>query len=404
MSRYASAIGVVAALLSGCVGSQLPIGAPSAMQLHNASSSPSYQILYSFHARPDGAFPMAGMIADDGVLYGTTPWGGKFTTGTAFSLTTTGAEQVVHAFRPRDGKRPIASMLDANGILYGTTKFGGKYREGVVFKIGSSGREKVLHSFGYNAGGNSDGAYPTANLIDVNGTLYGTTAWGGSQASDLGDGTVFSISTKGNETVLHRFTGTDGAHPSAGLIAVNGALYGTTSSGGKFNDGTIFSMSTSGKENVLHSFGKRFDGVGGPSSLIDLNGTLYRVTELGGAFTCNESHTVGCGTIFSVTTSGAEKVLYSFGARDVDGRYPEAPLIAVNDILYGTTSEGGTGNVGTVFSITTTGVEQILHSFIGGPADGGSPEAALCNLNGTLYGTTNGGGPHRRGTVFALTL
>ena len=92
-------------------------------------------------------------------------------------------------------------------------------------------------------------------MISVNGTLFGTTAWGGNRATNLGDGTVFSISANGSETVLHRFTGTDGANPNAGLIDVNGTLYGTTTSGGTNNDGTVFSISASGTEKVLHSFG-----------------------------------------------------------------------------------------------------------------------------------------------------
>ena len=79
-------------------------------------------------------------------------------------------------------------------------------------------------------------------MISVNGTLYGTTAFGGSQASDLGDGTVFTIGANGSETVRHRFTGTDGAHPNAGLIDVNGTLYGTTSGGGKSDYGTVFGV------------------------------------------------------------------------------------------------------------------------------------------------------------------
>ncbi|MGA7355947.1 MAG: choice-of-anchor tandem repeat GloVer-containing protein [Candidatus Cybelea sp.] len=389
-------------MLAGCGGSQPPTDAPGAMLLSNASGSPSYQVLYSFRDRPDGGFPMASLIDVNGVLYGTTAWGGKFTTGTAFSISTTGSEQVLHSFRPRDGKRPVASLIDVNGIFYGTTKFGGTHREGAVFKMSMPGRERVLHSFDYSAGSNSDGAYPTANLISVNGTLYGTTAWGGNQASGLGDGTVFSISTNGSETVLHRFTGTDGAHPNAGLIDVNGTLYGTTDAGGKNNDGTVFSISTSGAEKVLHSFGGP-DGIG-PNVLIDVKGTLYGTTTVGGAYTCFTNPPISCGTVFSMSTSGAEKVLHSFGDGRSDGKEPYAGLIDAKGSLYGTTSFGGTNNDGTVFSISTSGAEKVLHNFSGGSSDGGDPEAGLRNVNGTLYSTTVGGGAHHRGTVFALTL
>ena len=410
-SRSGLSMSAAVAILAGCGAVPLslskgqddmqpPIGAPGAMLLSNASGPPSYQVLYSFRHRPDGGFPMASLIDVNGALYGTTAWGGKFTTGTAFSISTTGSEQVLQNFRPRDGKRPVASLINVNGILYGTTKFGGTYREGAVFKISMSGRERVLHSFD-SAGSNSDGAYPTANLISVNGTLFGTTAWGGNQATNLGDGTVFSISTNGSETVLHRFTGTDGANPNAGLIDVNGTLYGTTTSGGTNNDGTVFSISASGTEKVLHSFGGS-DGIG-PNALIDVKGTLYGTTTVGGAYTCYTNPPISCGTVFSMSTSGAEKVLHSFGDGRSDGKEPYAGLTYVKGTLYGTTLSGGTNNDGTVFSINTSGTERVLHSFSGGSSDGGNPEAGVCNENGTLYGTTLGGGAHRRGTVFALT-
>jgi uncharacterized repeat protein (TIGR03803 family) len=91
----------------------------------------------------------------------------------------------------------------------------------------------------YSFQSSSDGNTPTADLIDVAGTLYGTTNYGGSQ----GDGTVFEITTSGNENVLHTFTGSDGAVPQAGLADVNGTFYGTTDGGGASGDGTVFSLS-----------------------------------------------------------------------------------------------------------------------------------------------------------------
>ena len=80
------------------------------------------------------------------------------------------------------------------------------------------------------------------------------------------------------------------------------------------------------------------------------------------------------------------------------------PLIDVNGTLYGTTNFGGAYGPGTVFSISASGKEKVLHSFAGG-SDGAGPYGGLIDVNGTLYGTTEfGGGTHRHGTVFALTL
>jgi uncharacterized repeat protein (TIGR03803 family) len=94
-----------------------------------------------------------------------------------------------------------------------------------------------LHSF---KGPLYDGAYPVAALVDVNGTLYGTTSAGGDYY-ELG--TIFSITTGGKEKVLHGFgSGTDGANPQARLIDVNGKVYGTTAYGGAYGQGTVFPL------------------------------------------------------------------------------------------------------------------------------------------------------------------
>jgi uncharacterized repeat protein (TIGR03803 family) len=96
----------------------------------------------------------------------------------------------------------------------------------------------VLHSFG----GSGDGELPQAGLTNVSGTLYGTTYGGGTNK----DGTVFAITTAGAETIIHNFgpfNSKDGESPDAGLINVKGTLYGTTSQGGKYGDGTVFALS-----------------------------------------------------------------------------------------------------------------------------------------------------------------
>ena len=96
----------------------------------------------------------------------------------------------------------------------------------------------MLYSF---EGGSKDGAYPEAGLLNVNGTLYGTTYEGGGAT---GGGTVFAITTSGKETLLHSFTGSgDGEYPNAGLIDVSGTLYGTTADGGANDGGTVFLLS-----------------------------------------------------------------------------------------------------------------------------------------------------------------
>ena len=126
--------------------------------------------------------------------------------------------------------------------------------------------------------------------------------------------------------------------------------------------------------------------------LIDVGGTLYGMTNNGGAFHGHKVCRGGCGTVFSMTTSGVVKVLHSFG-HSQDGQYPdEAGLVDVGGTLYGTTSAGGALGGGTVFSITTDGLEKVLHSF-GAQGDGADPIGGpLLEVRGKLYGTTRGGG------------
>src|SRR5579863_3861789 len=103
----------------------------------------------------------------------------------------------------------------------------------------------VLYSFE----GGPDGGFPYASLINVKGTLYGTTEFQGA----TGYGTVFEVTTSGAETVLHSFAGApDGEDPFAALVNVKGTLYSTTIRGGSAGSfGTVFAISASGTEKVI---------------------------------------------------------------------------------------------------------------------------------------------------------
>jgi uncharacterized repeat protein (TIGR03803 family) len=341
------------------------------------------------------------LIEVKGTLYGTTGMGGLNGAGTVFSISTTGTEKVLHSFGSgTDGDYPLASLVDVKGTPYGTTWAGGIYGGGTVFNITTSGTEQVVHNFE----GGADGDVPWASLIDVKGTLYGTTyVGGGTGCGGTGCGTVYSISTSGKERVLHSFgSGSDGQYPRASLLDVKDTLYGTTFGGGNYQAGTIFTIGTTGKERVLYTFDKGYYGYEAReprAGLIDVKRTLYGTTWEGGE--CD-----GYGTVFSITTSGAEQVLHAFGCGN-DGQFPVASPINVRGTLYGTTYGGGAYGTldsgGTVFSVSTGGTEQVLHSF-GSGSDGSEPYASLIDVNGTLYGTTYYGGTYGGGTVFALRL
>jgi uncharacterized repeat protein (TIGR03803 family) len=382
------------------------MGAPGATQqirtLATRADSTNYRVVYSFGAAPDGNYPHSDLIGAGGTFYGTTFAGGAYYCGSnrcgaVFSITTGGAEKVLHSFgNGTDGFFPFAGLTTVDGTLYGTTGNGGAYRAGTggtVFSITTGGNEKVLHSFGSGA----DGSGPTADLINVKGALYGTTGAGGAYNA----GTVYSITTSGTEKVLYSFTGgADGDIPQTGLIDVGGKLYGTTLIGGAHNNGTVFSITTRGRESVLHSFrANGTDGERPEAGLTDVSGTLYGTTIAGGGSQCASGY--GCGTVFSITTDGTEKVLYRFRGGS-DGASPGG-LTNVKGSLYGTTAAGGgTQNGGTVFSITTGGSENVLHRF-GKGTDGFQPLADVNYRGGSLVGTTYLGGVYGIGTIFSLT-
>ena len=368
----------------------------------NPAAASSYGVVYSFLGGPaDGAHPQAGLIEAEGTLYGTTPEGGAGLFGTVFSINPkTGAEAVFYAFKGASGgSQPASTLNEVTGTLFGTTISGGSSGQGTVFSVvEKTGAETVLYPF--KAG--NDGSAPTAGLIDYKGTLYGTTPSGGAGDCHSGCGTVFSVNPKtGSQTVLHAFTADgDGAEPDAGLINVGGELYGTTTYGGANNLGAVFSLNPkTGAETVVYSF-KSGTGDGSyPSArLLNVGGTLYGTTAGGG--------TAGVGTVFSFTANnGAETVVYSFQGGD-DGALPEAGLMNVGSILYGTTINGGAGclGCGTVFSIdTATGAETVLHSFTDQDGDGAAPQTSLVAVHGVLYGTTISGGSAGYGTVFSYT-
>jgi len=295
-----------------------------------------------------------------------------------------------------DGGNPYAGLVRGASNLYGTTSNGGKSFEGAVFQVTISGKETVLYSFT----GGADGGQPYSDLVlDAAGNLYGTTANGGTS----GNGTVFEVSPSGQETVLYSFAGypTDGAAPSGGLIQdAAGNLYGTTNRGGSSGMGTVFKVDTTGTETVLHTFaGGATDGAHPYFTRLKMDqaGNVYGVTEQGGAS--------GQGVVFEISSSGTFSLLHSFAGGATDGSYPSGPLIRDSlGNLRGTTTYGGTANLGTVFELSASGTLTVLHSFAGGTTDGSLPCGGLLqDLAGNLYGTAAGGGAFGVGTIYKLT-
>ena len=399
-------------------------------------------VLHSFPGPPDGEWPVGIVLDSQGNIYGATQLGGylacgvqalQLTCGTVFKLDTTGQETVLYDFRGGngDGRNPEAGLiLDDQGNLYGTTVYGGDlscnpaggpYRGcGIVFKLDPSGRETVLHMFsGLSSGG--DGALPGSALVeDGQGNLYGTTSSGGNGGGvctsngGQGCGTVFKLDPAGNETVLYRFTGTngDGGGPWGGVVLdAQGNLYGATVGGGTYGYGTVFKLGSSGNETVLHSFrgvteGQTSgDGAYPYAALVrDSQGNLYGTTLQGGNYGNCFDISWGCGTVFKVSASGQETVLYRFTGANGDGKFAYGTLFLDSEgNLYSTTSWGGAYGGGTAFKVDTSGHETVLYSFDGSGGGGSLPYDLVPDQQGNLYGAAYMGGASEYGTVFKLS-
>jgi uncharacterized repeat protein (TIGR03803 family) len=313
---------------------------------------------------------------------------------------------------PMDGDGPAAGLfMDAAGNLYGTTAYGGNTACsggsgigcGTVFELETSGVETILHNFT-----GTDGANPFANLImDAKGNFYGTTTAGGllthctGFGSYPGCGVVFKLSDE-RETVLHAFTGgEDGAFPWAGVIAdARGNLYGTTNAGGGIGGGVAFKLAGT-KETVLHSFTGGTDGNYLTSGLLmDATGNLYGTDFFGGDVKCDYPN--GCGVVFKLAGKHLT-ALHSFKGPP-DGADPYAGLIMdAEGNLYGTTYDGGIqGNLGTVFKVSQAGKESVLYRYKR-EQNGYNPGGLVRDAQGNLYGTTEEGGLNGDGVVYKIT-
>jgi uncharacterized repeat protein (TIGR03803 family) len=250
----------------------------------------------------------------------------------------------------------------------------------------------VLYSFT----GGADGSSPTQGLIrDSAGNLYGTTGGG-----VYGLGVVFKVDKHGTETVLYSFKGgpSDGGYPESGLIRdTAGNLYGTTEYGGA-GYGTVYELSASGVETVLYSFkGPGGDGANPTGPVVrDTAGNFYGTTSAGGTY--------ALGTVYKLSATGTETILHNFG-NGTDGAEPYTGVIRSGTTLYGNTVAGGSFGVGTVWKLSAAGKETVLHNFAGGNSDGAYPEGSLLLANGNLFGTTFEGGLYTGpGIVYELSL
>jgi len=428
---------LLAVSLSALLPGHAPCRAAPLTVLHTFCAGSAIRPKPGDHQNVDGARPLAALIQGrDGTLYGTAANGGAHGGGAVFRVNPDGTGfTVLHPFDALNfslsgltnsgGAWPSGLLVQAaNGTLYGAVEMGGSAGSGLIYKVQPDGTGfQVVHSFGRSGewvmGRNGDGVGPAALTLAADGLLYGVARYDGTD----GGGVVFRLGQDGRGfNVLHAFRGVvhdkgtneGGAQPeSSPVVGSDGALYGTTYSGGKDGFGVIYRLTIDGKQfTVLHHFQCQ-----GPVSEVgsvfpegtltaSADGFLYGSTRQGGA---NDG-----GTLFKISQQGTGfTILHSFpGLSDDggDGRLPAAtPILGRDGRLYGLTGAGGANTVGTAFWASTDGSKFVVIHDFGPPdaswhnADGAYPRAGLLQgRDGALYGVAAGGGLNGTGTVFRL--
>lgn len=305
--------------------------------------------------------------------------------------------RTIHNFSGPDGAHPMAGLIvGSDGLAYGTTSEGGLYRAGTVYRLTHDRRIKVLHSF---AGRPHDGLAPESAVVQGrDGALYGVTAHGGHVKEEDG-GVIYRLAPGSGYAILHEFgrTATGGDLSVAGLtLASDGNFYGATVYGGDDDYGLVYRIAADGSFTPIWSLPANPEPANPYAAPIEgADGRLYGTSLNGGSS--------GLGTVYSLLKDGGDpRVLHSLSYEE--GARPVAGVTQGSDgALYGTASTYGPRDAGTAYRLTLDGKFEVLHAF-GPDIDGDDPSSALTEIQpGVFAGTTTAAGAFYRGTAFMMS-
>jgi uncharacterized repeat protein (TIGR03803 family) len=293
-------------------------------------------------------YPAGLVLASDGFLYGITQFGGTQDCGGMYRMAPDGTQYaVLHSFKCASEGYPSPNIVPsegADGAIYAFTAYEGPHECGVLFKMTKTGVFTTIHPFGAEPDGcpiDSSGL-----MVASNGAIYGTTMHGG----DTGFGTLFRIDESGYQVILSFDQDVGGIHawfPTAPPTERGGALYGILSQGGTGNTGVVYKVDLDGLNYVqVHDFDKPSEGrVPKGGLLLASDGNLYGTASTGGQHSRHLSD--GDGTIFSISPTDQFSRVLSFGSSSKDGARPIARLVELPDgTMAGTTQLGGTSGTG----------------------------------------------------------
>ncbi len=317
--------------------------------------------------------------AADGSFFGITTTGGTSDLGTVFRLTKSGNFQIIADFAgstgPNRGSTPFLISMSRDGSVYGATRSGGIHGAGTVFRINTStGVHQVIADLPAGYAG-LDRLFEKPD-----GTFVGIVTNNPVSPPYIYTASIFTMDVNGSLSPLTAFGNENADHGrlSAMVMGPDGDLYGTFGSSSNFDSvtntysnfiGNVFKLESTGVYQELHQFGPNRDQNDGedPNFLvIGRDGALYGSTNSGGRG--ERLLYNGQGVVYRITTDGDFKQIVQFGL-PIHPAVPKSPRAALvegaDGNWYGTSCWGGTDDYGTIYKITPAGEMTLVKSMLG---------------------------------------